>query len=235
MLWETKYRMIFWAFGKREAVDLTVKTAQYLGKFGTDYKPIYLPDETKISLDTPSLTELFTKMRGKGTFFSTWLTSQNGLVFLLHLGVPLAGFPEVIQIGLEPNHIQEISVEQLIEVFKFGAHIFEPYYAWGCMSGEVNYSKLYGEKNATVDLTKVPAFIEWFNYFDQPMVERLGGVNKLLAVPAYRVQQVENSGGAILVLQEEAFDFQNPVHLHRREAVEKYLEFERLHKLYSKY
>jgi hypothetical protein len=235
MLWETQYRMIFWTFDRQDAEGLTMQIVEYFGNLGADFMPVFLPNRTQIPLDRFALSELISKKRGKGSLLNTWLTSANGLVVDLHLGVPLADFPEVIQIGLEQEHLKKLSFDELLEMFMFGVKIFKPYYAWGCMNGEVNYSREYGERRASVNLAKIPAFIEWFNYFDQPMVERLGCINKLLVAPVYRVQQVENSGGAILVLQEEAFDFQNPVHLYRREAVEKYLEFERLHKVYPKY
>jgi hypothetical protein len=86
----------------------------------------------------------------------------------------------------------------------------------------------------STDVTKVPDTIHWLNFFDEEMVARLGGKNKLLAAPAFAVKQWENPPGIFLILQREPFDFCNLKHRQRQEEIVHYLELKQLHGLYPK-
>jgi hypothetical protein len=113
--------------------------------------------------------------------------------------------------------------------------LFEPYYGRLEKAGELNDpGSSYREIFNSIDLSKVPATIEWFNYFGPEWVGRFGGVEKLLSAPVVLAEPVEGLGGVVLILQEEPFDYRNPRHLHKRTLAEAHLDLPRLHQLFRK-
>ncbi|MBE7528764.1 MAG: immunity 52 family protein [Ardenticatenaceae bacterium] len=171
---------------------------------------------------------------------SIWLRSENGFVLDFNLNMPshqTIFLPQVMQFGFELVHFRDANfskpISQLHELFVFGLQLFQPFYAWGTMSGEVNYSEEY-RKRPSLRETDLPPVVEWFNYYDSSIVERLGGLEKLLSVPVFLAEPVEDLGGVILILQQEPFDYTNPDHLENRRRVEEYLELPRLHQQFQK-
>lgn len=165
------------------------------------------------------------------------LASPSGLSMLLSADwPPVARDFDVLCFEMAPEHLTGpqamFDFDSLFTLFTESVRLFRPF------SARVNDRELtrteIGDIYLSVDTTRVPATIYWFNYFAQDMVERLGGMEKLLAAPAYRVTPVEEPPGVILILQRELFDYHHPEHRRRHEEITQYLDLSRLHTLYPK-
>jgi hypothetical protein len=239
MLLPTDFDLIFYAYGRRDAVSLTLEVNKYLSILGADYMPRYLSGKN-IVLDADIVAEAFQDWRRDLTL-AVGLTSANGLVLKFTVSeenYENVQFPNNMRIGLNWEHITDtsngLSFDQLYKLFKFCIKLFEPYYAYGSKCGEVNHSNSYWQIFQTIDSDKVPVAIEWFNYFDSEMVDRLGGKEKLLSAPVYIIEPDKELNGLLLVLQKEPFDYLNSEHLKNREVVEDYLDLNRLHALFPR-
>lgn len=240
MLLPREYDLVFWTYDQRDAVTLILRINDFLSRYGADHMPVYLAGE-RVTLDVAMLAEALADWTSDDDLLATGLTSANGLVLRITIGkrvYPNVRFPNTLSIGFNLDYLTGIhpllTFGRLQGMFTFCIGLFRPYYAYGNKSDEINYSEKREQIWHAIDSDKVPVAIEWFNYFDPAMVERLGGAEKLLSAPVYLAKPVEELGGIMLILQQEPFDYKNPKHLQRRQVVESYLDLSRLHELYPR-
>jgi hypothetical protein len=166
------------------------------------------------------------------------LDSSSGLSISLTLGFPqhVRNF-DVLSIDFGIEHLvgrtTMFNYEKLYSLFVELISLFEPFWA-RITDEELITADGFGKIHLSVDVTKVPATIHWFNYFDDEIADRLGGREKLRSAPVYQVKEWENPPGIILVLQREPFDFHNQEHRQRHAEVTRYLDLDRLQSLYPK-
>ncbi|MEM2126578.1 MAG: hypothetical protein QXQ53_09320 [Candidatus Methanosuratincola sp.] len=167
-----------------------------------------------------------------------FIESPSGLSTSLSVDAPafVRDF-DVLDIGLDTQHVAGAQAmfdfESLYALFTESTRLFRPFWARVRDLDQIITDRI-GNLHLSVDLTKVPDTIHWLNFFDERMVERLGGKEKLLAAPAYEVREWADPPGILLVLQREPFDYHAPEHRRRQEEIVKYLELEWLHTLYPK-
>lgn len=244
-IWQKDYTMVFWADEGREPVETVLKINDFLRQYGDDYVLKYLNDRVEVVMDRQSLTERCDPSRRKDelltqSYFSCnriWFTLSTGrITYNRRVSPQMQPTPEALKFEFDLQHLlgprPAFDFDQLKGLFWYCLHLFAPYYGRLQMTGEVNYEvSPYREIAYTIDLTKVPAAIEWFNFFSPDWVERLGGPEKLLSAPVFLAQPVEELGGVVLILQQEPFDYTNPEHLHNRRRVEQYLNLSQLHQM----
>ena len=247
-IWQKDYAMVLWANEDREPVETVLKINHFLNQYGDDYVLRYLNDREEIAMDRQSLAERCHPNRRKDELLTQSYFSRNRIWFTLSTGrieynrrvsPQTQPTPEAFKFEFDAAHLQgpnaAFDFERLKALFWFCLDLFIPYFGRLGMSGEVNYeASVYRENSYSIDLTKVPAVIEWFNYFGPEWIERLGGVANLLSAPVFRAEPVEELGGVVLILQEEPFDYTNPEHLHNRHLVEEYLDLPSLHQRFRK-
>ncbi len=240
MLLPTDYNLIFWAHGKRDAISLTESINRLFATYGSNYNTVYYGQE-KIKLDPMTLNSVFDDGKSEQGLLAIGLKAENGLVLRITIDSNKAAntlFPQTLRIGFNKDHLQGskpfLTFEQLVEIFRFCLRIFKPYYAYVAEDGEINYSLERQQRRRNIDIGKVPVAIEWFNYFDERWSDRLGGENKLLLAPVFLTESVKELNGITLILQKEPFDYKNPDHLQKRQAVEDYLDFKQLHQAFRK-
>lgn len=246
-IWFKDYAMVFWADEAREPVDTVLQVNDFLRQYGEDYVLRYLIDQVEIAMDRQSLTERCDPNRRKDELLTQSYFSHNRIWFSLSTGrteytrrVAPQMMPaiETLKFEFDLEHLRgpdaAFSFNRLKELFGYCIRLFVPFYAFNSKNGEINDSPEYHRLWKSIDVNKVPIAIEWFNYFGPDWVERFGSLEKLLAAPVFLAEPVEELGGAILILQEEPFDYTNPDHLQNRRRVEDYLELPRLHQLFQK-
>jgi hypothetical protein len=144
---------------------------------------------------------------------------------------------DVLTISLDAEHLIDeeefLGSGNVYALFAECISLFQPFWA-SVADEELITAETFGKVHLTVDVTKVPGTIHWFNYFSDKIVQRLGGREKLQSAPVFQVQECDNPPGMILILQQEPFDYFNPEHRRRHEKIAQYLDLDRLHKLYPK-
>lgn len=245
-IWQKDYAMVFWADEEREPVETVLKIDDFLRPYGEDYVLKYLNDRVEVAMDRQALAERCDPNRRKDELLTQSYFSGNRIWFALSTGrteynrrmaPQMMPATEVLTLEFDSTHLQgadpALDFIRLQEIFWYCLHLFAPYYGRLQMTGEVNYeASPYREISYTIDLTKVPAAIEWFNYFNPEWVDRLGGLEDFLTAPVLLAEPVEGLGGVVLILQEEPFDYRNPRHLQNRALVEAHLDLPRLHQLF---
>ncbi|MEM9776970.1 MAG: hypothetical protein AAF902_20500 [Chloroflexota bacterium] len=246
-----KYSLAYYAREDRDPVKIWTQMNEFMLQFGEEYV-FKIRDGIEIDVSSDGLTKMYQsekeKREKKGDFQPSstdgaW--SENHLYLGLSTGVTaqfansLVKLPEVFKFKLDLAHIYSTAkVFEFIELqafFKMGAMLFNPYYGRLQKFGEASYSEsAYDKKFNSIDLSKVPPVIEWFNYFSPSWVERFGGKQFVMSAPVFHAEKVEETGGVILILQEEPFDFMNNEHMNKRKQVEEYLNLPELHKQYQK-
>lgn len=243
------YSLIYWADEDRNPIEIWTKVNAFIGQYGNEYL-FRIRDGQELDTSYDGLVEIYRikkasmKNPQKAMKMSVW--SSNSLWFSLSTGV-VAQFanssinlPDVLMFQFDLAHIQGgsrtiLSFHQLKELFRYGLIIFKPYYSRLHKSGEVNYhGSSYEEIGDQIDTSKIPIAIEWFNYFSPSWVDRFGGEQFVLSAPVLHAEKVEETGGVILILQEEPFDFMNDAHMSKRKQVEDYLRLPSLHKQFQK-
>lgn len=144
---------------------------------------------------------------------------------------------DVMSFGFDLEHLS--GPKALFSFDTLYGLLIESMRLFGAFSAEVSDRELVRRDKAgkiylSVDVTKIPDIVHWFNFFDSDMAERLGGKDKLLRAPAYLVEEVADPPGIVLVLQREPFDYHKGKHRQRWQDVTRYLDLERLHRLYPK-
>lgn len=238
---DTRYAMVLWANPPHDAAALLPRVISLVDSTAGQSLPWHL--QTQPDHPVPGSMEGWTELadmrrsREHGVL-DLFLESPSGPVMSLSVDPPayVRSF-DVLTLGLDPGHVTGsralFPFAKLRTLFVDLVRLFRPFWAavWDqtiSATDEANRIRL------TVDGTKVPYRVDWLNYFGAAMVERMGGQQKLLIAPAYEVTPLKDSGGVLLILQEEAFDFHNPYHRQRFWAIHEYLELSRLHALYRR-
>lgn len=232
MLLPRDYNMVFWSYEPKNGVELLSQVNSYMRELGKDYMPVFLAGE-EISLEPDSLENTLGSWRSDSGLLATGLTSKNDIALRMTVGAPVRRNirkPEVLSLGFKNEQITGetplLDFEQLQKLFVFCLELFRPFYAYFSKSGEININPRYREAFYAVDSDKVPIAIEWFNYFDPGMVQRLGGTEKILSAPGYHKSIVRALGGVLLILQRHPFDYNNAEDLDRRLLVETFLDLD---------
>lgn len=163
--------------------------------------------------------------------------SPSGLLLSLNLDAPtfVRDF-DVLAVGFDTEHLTGpkamFSFDSLHALFIKSIRIFRPF--WGRVGDKEVSRTDIGNIYLSTDVTKVPSTINWLNFFDRAMVERLGGRKKVLGAPALSVAEIQDPAGVILILQDETFDYHNPEHRQRLETITQYFDLPRLHAMYPK-
>jgi hypothetical protein len=163
--------------------------------------------------------------------------SPSGLELSLTVDAPsvVRDF-DVLAVDFDPEHLAGphalFSYESLEALFLKSIRLFRPF--WARVADKELTRTDVGRIYLSVDVTKVPATVHWFNFFDRGMVERLGGREKLLGAPAYRVTELDEPAGLLLILQREPFDHHHPEHRQRLAAITDYLDLPQLQARYPK-
>lgn len=89
----------------------------------------------------------------------------------------------------------------------------------------------YYEAGRKTDVERVPTSVEWMTYFGPELVERIGE-KKFHRVPEGEIREI--GGGILFILQREPFSYEEPDHRARQRRLNKYLEIDRIHKLYPR-
>jgi hypothetical protein len=142
---------------------------------------------------------------------------------------------DVLTLHLPEEHLlardPTVNFEALYSLFKEVIGLFRPFWAW-IHDGQLLLSEEIRSLRFTLDRTKVPDTIHWFNYFSSDIVARLGGTQTLLAAPVYLVDELSQPAGMILILRPEPFDYYNAEHMRHQLEVVKYLQLNSLHVMY---
>lgn len=246
-----KYSLAHYANTDRDPIKVWIKMNEFIRQLGEAYV-FKIRDGIELDVSPDGLTKMYQAEKKKrekegdfqlSTTHGAW--SKNGLYLGLSTGVTSefanswVKLPEVFKFELDLAHIHSstkvFDFSELQAFFKIGAILFEPFYGRLQKAGEVNYSEsTYDKKFNSIDLFKVPPVIEWFNYFSPSWVERFGGEQFVLSAPVLHAEKVEETGGVILILQEEPFDFMNNAHMSKRKQVEQYLNLAELHQQFQK-
>lgn len=240
MLLPTDYKQIFWSFRHQDPVTLIREVNYKFLDINKDIQPNLLV-EAELSMDDESIRNQLKKWTSEdGNTLAIGLTSKNGLVLKLTIYNDLdeerSEFPNTLSIGFNQGHLEDrgnlLSYENLKSLFKFGIDLFDPHYAYMCKSGEINISEDYKARRKKYLRNKVPIVLEWFNYFNEEWVERLGGDVLLLSSPAMTCKKLKK--GILLILQETPFDYHNLQHIKRRKEVETHIRLDDILASYQK-
>ncbi len=134
---------------------------------------------------------------------------------------------DVLSVHLPEEHLEADSLlefDRLLAFFKEVIALFQPFWAW-IHDKELFLAEEVASLQFTLDKTKLPDTVHWFNYFSTETVVRLGGTEVLTTSPAYLVQEVSEPPGIVSVLQHEPFDYSRPEHKRRHREVVSQLEF----------
>lgn len=243
-IWQKDYAMVFWADEEREPVETVLKINDFLSQYGDDYLLRYLNDRVEVAMDRQALSDRCDPNRRKDELLTQSYFSRNRLWFALSTGrteytrrvaPQMMPATEVLKFEFDREHLlgpsPAFDFGRLYELFGYCLHLFKPYYGWLEKGVEGDYETAYTEIFNSIDIHKVPVAVHWFNYFSPQWAERLGGLEKLLAAPAFLAEPAEALGGIVLILQEEPFDYKNPDHLRNRHRIEDYLNLRHLQQL----
>jgi len=89
----------------------------------------------------------------------------------------------------------------------------------------------YYQAGRKTDVERVPTSVEWMTYFGPELVEKIGA-EKFQRAPEGEIREV--GGGILFILQREPFSYENPDHRARQRRLNKYLDLDRIHKLYPR-
>ena len=209
------------AMGRREPVRL-----------GSPADAAAIIADPRLRIETPEWTSIFFGFATdrKGLYYSLGIEEEH--VFTMYFPTePIASV---------------ISPTDLVALFKALVRAFQPYR--GVVEDTHNSDRLRGTTDPSkrydpvklaqqypivrADPKRIPQIIHWINYFGPELVERLGGLEHLLAGPVYLAEELTELGGIIWVLQEEPFNDHKKAHRARQREATAYLRLEEIQQQY---
>jgi hypothetical protein len=233
--------MVFWSYAPHKAENLLPELVRLLDRVAGKPFTWHFEDQPEGSIPTtPGQWSALIKQRRdqEDEPLYLFLDSPDRLSIGLILDSPpcVRNF-DVLSIDLSLKHLKGprpiFGFDELRTLFLSGVKLFQPFRA-EVHDAEIVVTDEFQTVRLSMDKTKIPTAIHWFNFFDEAMVKRLGGEEKLLTAPAYQAEVWKSPPGILLILQRELFDYQNPEHRQRYREITKYLELDRLHALYPK-
>ncbi len=163
--------------------------------------------------------------------------SASGLSLSLSVDAPVVVrdfnvMTVLFEAGCLSDRAAMFDFDRLRTLFINSVHLFRPF--WSRVGDREAGRAEDGQLHLSVDVTKAPASVHWFNYFGTDMVERLGGMEKLLGAPDCEVEVMDDPAGLLVILQRDTFDYHNSEHRQRLHRANQYLDLKRLHALYPK-
>jgi hypothetical protein len=234
--------MVLWGFPPHKAGKTLSNFVHLLAQLSEQRLTWHLQDrpDCRIPTSDEQWEELVEKYRGRSDYdtLDLFLDSPSGVSISLGVDAPVfvRDF-DALAIGMDTEHLVGTQAlfgfDKLYTLFTESIKLFQPFWGEVC-DHELTRTDRIDSLRSSIDRTLIPDTIHWFNYFDEEMVERLGGRTKLRAAPVYQVAEWDNPPGLLLVLGRDPFDYHNPEHRQRHDEITQYLELDRLHKLYPK-
>lgn len=235
-----RYSIVVWGYPPHEFAQTVLQMLQLLDEVTkTTMEWFWHPEPTIESIQPiPKSLEELEKLEGRvrdpddgALDFITY--SSNDLKFSISLDWPkvVRDF-DVMVLGLLPEHLK--GTNRLFDFAKLQAlfvkliRMFRPF--WAAVD-DLEYTAPE-ELRVKLDETQIPLQIHWFNYFGETIITNLGGKEKVLSAPVYLAEAWDEPPGIILKLQKEVFDYHNPAHRERVEAVERYFDLRSLQQQY---
>jgi hypothetical protein len=233
--------MVLWGYPPHKAETALAEAVRLLDHSSGQSLIWHLENQSKVSVPTSpdQWSAVVREQRDEEDgSLSLFLDSPSGLSIDLTLDYPtyVRNF-DVLSVSFDTAHLTSpqkmFSFESVCALFTNSIKLFQPFWGEVC-DHELTRTDEIDSLRFSVDRTQVPDTIHWFNYFDERMVERLGGEKKLLTAPAYEVRKWESPPGILLILQRDPFDIYNPEHRQKYEEIVQYLDLKRLHALYPR-
>jgi hypothetical protein len=165
----------------------------------------------------------------------TFRTSVEGIDLQVVLRITKEPAPIIKFAGLEFNeeHLGDsdgmFSNFQLHSLFRNLVLVLNPDYATlGRLPPIV--ADWYEATRVSIDTTKVPVAIEWYNFFSWDWVKRIGK-QRFNKIPEGEVEKLPI--GLIYIMQEEPFSYHNSEHVLRQERLHAHFKLMKLHNKYS--
>ena len=232
---------MLWAYPPHDGAATVAEMIRLLGKTSDFPLSWYLENQPHRPLPTSPEGWATLAKEQRNTHFGAldlFLDSPSGLVMSLSVDAPefVRDF-DVLTVGIDSEHLTGpqamFGFDSLYTMFTESIKLFRPFWA-AVRDSDIVLTDEFREIRLSVDGTKLPFAIDWLNYFDQDMAERLGGVQKLLDAPAYLVERAEDPVGIILALQRQPFDCHDLEDLRRQRKIAEYLDLPKLHAMYPR-
>lgn len=213
MLKEPKYSFVFWGTGPHNAVSTIIEVRNFINTSVAHQIEWCLPnrEKTPLPITKDNLYSLEDCIRSLSQYhaFSLFLESSNNLSLSLTIDAPkhVRNF-DVLTLSFEKELLDPpnpfLTFEILETIFYGLVKQFTPF--WAALVDPDLYTREFQELTFRIDRTKIPETIHWFNFFDLQMAERLGGLSKIQELSAYKIEEINNPPGIVLILQQEQFD-----------------------------
>lgn len=210
-------------FRSNEIIDFLV-----LMKEALNCSEIYDKNDRAVELTPLSLTKIFDeklkkeRLIGIGVnvdFFSIPPSNRddNTIRFEMHTGT----YAEKTFIDFYNIDIGGPHLVPNLEYFKKSINIFKPFEAY-LSEGRNEIDLNAYDRQQDIPKNDKPAIIRGFHYLDKDLASSVGGIERCLKAPTWKVERF--CEGVLIQLTEGLFDTENPDHIKIQKEVMKYLK-----------
>jgi len=236
------YSLILKTEQTRDPVTMAWDVIQTLSAFGDALAPSYIGTgsgqrEPLALADQRDLVKLLDEQRdhfgGAGELGIPLALTPTDPLVRVYLTIGQIGGPSSLVVDFSA----EVAIDRLISTAHlrrlFSLLVSNTVPAWGCIQEADNtdrlgqrYQAAVGRRRASIwaEPSKRP-MVHWYNYLGPGLTRQLGGIERVLACPAWRTEQIAELGGVVIILQEEPFDNSNREHLARQNQAMEFLGF----------
>jgi hypothetical protein len=197
-------------------------------KVGLNLSDFFDKNDKPLELSTGILRNIFEKKLAKERFpgigvvvhfFSIQPSKRDDktIRFEIHTGT----HPDEIFIDSYDIEIGDSNLLPDLEYFKKSIKIFNPFEAFLSEFSNESELKAYDRQQAIPKFNR-PAIIRGFHYLDKYLASSVGGIERCLKAPAWKVERF--CDGVLIQLTEDLFDSENPDHIKIQKEVMKYLK-----------
>lgn len=237
------FQLVMTYLCRRKPVYTVRDVFTILPKYGSRFIPtkahVYDDDSSQlrsiaVNLDDPEAvislgcTEEDDKLFG----FLVTLSNEAGVNLNWFMGHPPEFQRDSLQLSVRRDLIQ--SEDDALALLNLGSDlqsILSPVYGYIVDYKEENANPVPFEYRRNSDV--LPARIYWANFWGPEMVQRLGGLERVIAAPAHDFRQFADKG-ALLVATSTLLTYSEEQDVACRQAIWKWFALDRLHKEHSR-
>lgn len=195
---------------------------------GLKFSDFFDKNDKPLEISTGTLRNIFEKKLAKERFpnigvvfhfFSIQPSKRddNTIRFEIHTGT----HPDEVFVDSYDIDIGGSNLLPDLEYFKKSIKIFKPFEAY--LSEFRNESELNAyDRQQDIPKSDRPAIIRGFHYLDKDLSSSVGGIERCLKAPAWKIERF--CEGVLIQLTEGIFDSENPDHIKIQKEVMKYLK-----------
>jgi hypothetical protein len=244
MNWTLESFKLFLGYrSQQEPVDTVAKVFGVLPKYGTRFVPteaLAVDDDPfqvrtmSVDLADPEAVIRLgrTKEDHKLVGFSVTLYNETTMNLDWSMGHSPGYLIDAFQLSIHRDYVQsEEDVQALLSLASDLQPILMP------IVGHISDYKVESANPVTFEYRRnsheLPDRIRWANFWGPAMVDRLGGIKKVMAAPAYEVRAFAN-GGVLLLSTSTLLTYGEAKDATRRQAIWEWFNLENLHEQLSR-